>query len=72
MSGDSVAASLALVDFGPCKESGQPADWVKVASPMCEYCDDGENVDFAAARILAGEVRFLRAALEILQKIKDS
>jgi hypothetical protein len=50
-------AALALVDFGPCQGSERPQDWVNVAGPMCAYCEGLEDVNFAAARIIAAEYR---------------
>jgi hypothetical protein len=52
-------AALALVDFGPCQRSERPQDWVKVARPMCAHCEELEDVNFAAARIIAAEYRKL-------------
>jgi len=50
--GTALKDALALVEFGPCRGSGHPADWLKVASPVCRYCADGEDVNLAAARII--------------------
>lgn len=49
-------AALALVDFGACRD-GDPADWINVASPMCAHCIGAEDVNLAAARIIAAEYR---------------
>ena len=48
--------ALALVDFGACRD-GDPADWINVASPMCAHCIGSEDVNLAAARIIAAEYR---------------
>ena len=50
------ADALALVDAGPMKT----VEWMLCATPMCRHCRPHEDVDQAAARILAGEVRRLR------------
>ena len=55
-------AALALVDFGPCRD-GDPADWINVASPMCAHCIGSEDVNLAAARIIAAEYRKSRDEL---------
>ena len=54
--------ALALVDVGPLKT----AEWMERSVPMCKWCEKGEDVDQAAARILAKEVRRLR---EVMEKI---
>lgn len=56
--------SLNLVDFGPCKDSGRPQDWISVAGPMCKHCVGSEDVNLAAARIIAKAYRDSRAMLE--------
>jgi len=56
--------ALALVDFGPCKTADRPQDWMMVASPMCAHCEGVEDVNLAAARIIAAEYRKSQAALE--------
>lgn len=48
--------ALALVDFGACRD-GDPADWTNVASPMCAHCIGLEDVNLAAARIIADAYR---------------
>lgn len=55
-----LAAALALVDFGPVRSE----EWFIPAQVMCDNCQPGEDVDQAAARILAAEVRRLRAVIE--------
>jgi len=55
--------ALALVDFGPCRGSAEPAKWMLFAGPMCAHCADLENVDQAAARILAAAYKELWFAL---------
>ena len=57
-------AALALVDFGPCRGAERPQDWINVASPMCALCEGLEDVNLAAARIIAAEYRHV---LEILK-----
>lgn len=52
-----VEAALALVDAGPLKT---PA-WLIQAEAICCHCHRYEDVSMAAARILAAEVRRLRA-----------
>ena len=54
-------SALALVDFGPCKTANRPQDWINVAGPMCAYCEGVEDVNLAAARIIAGEYRKAQA-----------
>ena len=49
--------ALALVDFGPCRGAERPQDWLKVASPMCAHCIGIEDVNLAAARIIAAAYR---------------
>jgi hypothetical protein len=51
-----VSDALALVDFGTARTK----EWMDVAEPMCAHCAGTENVDQAAGRILAAEVRRLR------------
>lgn len=53
-------SALALVDAGPKKTER----WMEKASAMCRYCNKGEDVDQAAARILAIVAQQLRTALE--------
>ena len=48
-----------LADAG----SAQTVEWLKAAGPLCPYCQGRENVDQAAMRILAAEVRRLRQVL---------
>lgn len=48
--------ALALVDFGACRD-GDPAEWINVASPMRVHCIGTEDVNLAAARIIAAEYR---------------
>lgn len=48
--------ALALVDFGACRD-GDPADWINVASPMCDHCIGLEDVNLAAARIITDAYR---------------
>jgi hypothetical protein len=48
--------ALALVDVGPMKS----AEWMDRSLPMCKWCEKGEDVDQASARILAKEVRRLQ------------
>ena len=54
--------ALALVDAGPIKT----AKWMLCVTPMCRHCLPCEDVDQAAARILAGEVRRLRGEIKEL------
>ena len=61
-------AALALVDFGPCRD-GDPADWINVASPMCAHCIGTEDVNLAAARIIAAEYRKAQAVIEFIDEI---
>jgi hypothetical protein len=49
--------ALALVDFGACRDSQSPQDWMNVAAPMCAYCVGTEDVNLAAARIIADAYR---------------
>jgi hypothetical protein len=56
--------ALALVDFGPCKTADRPQDWINVAGPMCKHCEGVEDVNLAAARIIADEYRKLLAESE--------
>jgi hypothetical protein len=53
-------SALALVEAGPAKTER----WVEKAAAMCQYCNKGENVDQAAARILAITAQALHVALE--------
>ena len=57
--------ALALVDFGPCKTANRPQDWINVAGPMCAHCEGVEDVNLAAARIIAAEYR------NVLKILKD-
>ena len=58
-------AALALVDFGPCRGAERPQDWIHVAGPMCTHCEGMEDVNLAAARIIAAEYR------NVLKILKD-
>ena len=58
-------AALALVDFGPCRSGARPQDWLDVAGPMCAHCEELEDVNLAAARIIATAYR------NVLKIIKD-
>jgi hypothetical protein len=60
-----LADALALVEFGPCRDAARPQDWMAVASPMCQHCEGTEDVNFAAARIIAAEYR------NVLEILKD-
>ena len=53
-------SALALVEAGPAKTER----WVEKAAAMYQYCNKGENVDQAAARILAITAQALHVALE--------
>jgi hypothetical protein len=57
--GSALADALALVEFGPCRDAARPQDWMAVASPMCQHCEGTEDVNFAAARIIAAEYKRL-------------
>jgi hypothetical protein len=61
-------AALALVDFGPCRGAERPQDWINVASPMCAHCDGVEDVNLAAARIIAAEYRKALAVIEAIEE----
>jgi hypothetical protein len=56
-----LADALALVEFGPCRDAARPQDWMSVAAPMCAHCQGSEDVNFAAARIIAVEYKALAA-----------
>lgn len=60
--------ALALVDFGPCRSAERPQDWMIVASPMCAHCVGTENVDQAAARIIAEAYRKTLAVVESIEE----
>lgn len=60
--------ALALVDFGACRD-GDPAEWINVASPMCKHCKGTEDVNLAAARIIAVEYRRLESTLSAIEEI---
>jgi N-acetylglucosamine kinase-like BadF-type ATPase len=47
--------ALAFVDHGPVKDT----DWANLAYGMTKHCQEGENMDMAAARILARAYREL-------------
>jgi len=68
-------AALALVDFGPCRGAERPQDWINVAGPMCAYCEDMEDVNLAAARIIAAEYRKAfteyRKAFAVIKAIEE-
>jgi len=59
-------AALALVDFGACRD-GDPADWINVAAPMCAHCIGAEDVNLAAARIIAAEYRKALAVIVAIE-----
>ena len=61
-------AALALVDFGPCRGAERPQDWINVASPMCAHCEGAEDVNLAAARIIAAEYRKALAVIEAIEE----
>ena len=61
-------AALALVDFGPCRGAERPQDWINVAGPMCAHCDGVEDVNLAAARIIAAEYRKALAVIEAIEE----
>ena len=61
-------AALALVDFGPCRGAERPQDWINVASPMCAHCEEAEDVNLAAARIIAAEYRKALAVIEAIEE----
>lgn len=57
-----VEDALTHVASGPAKT----ADWMTTAAPMCRHCLPREDVDQACARILAAEVRRLRAEIAVV------
>jgi hypothetical protein len=61
-------AALALVDFGPCRGAERPQYWINVAGPMCAHCEGVEDVNLAAARIIAAEYR---KALSVIETIEE-
>jgi len=61
-------AALALVDFGPCRSAERPQDWINVAGPMCAHCEGAEDVNLAAARIIAAEYRKALAVIEAIEE----
>ncbi len=56
--------ALALVDTVPAKT----IEWMVPAGKMCQWCQPREDVSEAAARILAAEVRRLRALVPVTHK----
>jgi hypothetical protein len=64
--------ALALVEFGPCRDAARPQDWMAVASPMCQHCEGTEDVNFAAARILAAEYKRLSAWIKDAAPVLES
>lgn len=54
-------AAEALIDFGPCRGSINPARWMELASAVCPHCILIENVDQAAGRIVLAELRRLQS-----------
>jgi hypothetical protein len=60
--------ALALVDFGPCRGAERPQDWINVAGPMCAHCEGVEDVNLAAARIIAAEYRKALAVIEAIEE----
>ena len=60
--------ALALVDFGSCQGAGRSQDWINVAGPMCAHCEGVEDVNLAAARIIAAEYRKALAAIEAIEE----
>ena len=67
-----IAIALELVDFGPCRTSERPQDWIALANPLCAECGDGENVNHAAGRILAAAYRDALTYIEALEDVCDS
>jgi hypothetical protein len=65
---NALEAALALVDFGPCRGAKRPQDWVNVASPMCEHCIGEEDVNLAAARIIAESRMEMMEMMEMIQR----
>jgi hypothetical protein len=63
-----VDAALALVDFGPCRGAEHPQDWINVAGPMRAHCEGVEDVNLAAARIIAAEYRKALAIIETIEE----
>jgi len=63
-----VDAALALVDFGPCRVAEHPQDWINVAGPMCAHCEGMEDLNLAAARIIAAEYRKALAVIEAIEE----
>ena len=59
-----ISDALKLVDVGPQKS----VEWIEAITPMCKWCERGEDVDQAAARILAKEVRRLLSENKALIK----
>jgi hypothetical protein len=65
-------AALALVDFGDCRDAERPQDWINVAGPMCAHCIGAEDVNLAAARIIAAEYRKALSVLSAIAELRES
>ena len=59
-------AAEALIAFGPCRGSLNPARWMELATPLCPHCIAIENVDQAAGRIVLAELNRLRSTHRFL------
>jgi hypothetical protein len=64
--------ALNLVDFGPCRGHNRSQDWIGVAAPMTKHCTSRvEDINLAAARIIADELKRAWKILEKIERISD-
>lgn len=66
VAGSPLADALALINLGP-QRSANAVEWYLVSLEMCKHCHDTENVNEAAARIMAERVKTLENALKVLK-----
>ena len=71
MPGSPLADALALIALGP-QRSANAVEWLGVSLEMCKHCQGTENVNEAAARIMAERVKTLENALKIFKGDVDS
>lgn len=67
VTGSALDDALALIAIGP-QRSANAVEWCRVSLEMCKHCKGTENVNEAAARILAERMKTYDRKLRLLTK----
>ena len=65
--GSALGDALALIALGP-QRSANAVEWCRVSLEMCKHCKGTENVNEAAARIVAERMKTYDRKLRLLTK----